>query len=54
MRCNWTTACSGCHETVEGFCNEDGDPELGSGCRECGYTGKRRHDMWLPLKELRV
>ncbi len=32
---SWTDSCSGC-----------GD---GSGCRECGYTGKRRWSVWVPV-----
>ena len=30
----WTSTCSGCE---------------GSGCSECGYTGRRRGGMWVPL-----
>ena len=51
----WTEACTGCHET------EDGHPvgryawdskakcDVGSGCHECGYTGKRRRVEWIPI-----
>jgi len=31
---DWTRQCSGCD---------------GSGCHECGHTGKRRESMWVPL-----
>jgi hypothetical protein len=40
---SWSVACSGCHE---GYGNE---ASKGHGCRECGYTGRRRESMWLPL-----
>lgn len=36
----WTHGCSGCVA-------QDGSY---FGCRECGYTGKRRTSMWLPLE----
>ena len=37
----WTAPCSGCHEGC------DSDP--GSGCHECGHTGVRRNEHWVPL-----
>lgn len=40
----FTSPCSGCHEGYE-----SGDGEAGSGCRECGYTGRRRTREWVPL-----
>ena len=51
----WTDTCSGCCETGEygsfGHYYET-DPKhrclIGSGCDECGYTGKRRNAMWVP------
>ena len=49
----WTQPCSGCHETIDGY-ERDGTTHdkngiaLGSGCCECGYTGKVRVSMWLP------
>lgn len=43
--CKWTSHCSGCTEVPE--CTSA--PERGSGCFECGYTGKIRHYEWLPL-----
>jgi hypothetical protein len=51
----WTQTCSGC------FNSEDGHPIgeypkdakhgcfVGSGCDECGYRGKRRIEMWVPV-----
>lgn len=38
----WTTRCSGCSDADYGF-------ESGAGCRECGYTGKRRVAMFMPF-----
>jgi hypothetical protein len=52
--CRFTTSCSGCVETVDGH-NTFGYPVdekwhclIGGGCRECGYTGKRRVEQWVP------
>jgi hypothetical protein len=56
-----TRACSGCYEPGE--CggraadyqwDEKAQCRLGSGCKECGYTGKRVDRFWLPfdLREL--
>lgn len=42
----WTEACSGCHEGME----YGGNGRQGSGCHECGYTGKRRTGWWSPIK----
>lgn len=41
---SWTGECSGCSTDYEscGYV-------IGMGCRECGYTGKRRHSIWIPL-----
>ena len=62
----YTDSCSGCYETKEGYTNHDypTDPKLGikvgAGCNECGYTGKRKHQLSvavmaeqsnMPLKE---
>lgn len=50
-----TLSCSGCHETCEGYSTGQYayDPkamcEVGFGCEECGYTGKRRHEYWIPF-----
>lgn len=38
-------ACSGCSESYE----YGGGGERGSGCRECGYTGRSRTATWIPL-----
>lgn len=52
----WTQACSGCHETIDGY--ESGnmwDDKLkcyiGWGCSECGYTGKRRIEWFVPFNQ---
>lgn len=49
-----TTPCSGCHEAGDFGGNSGGysyDQKahcyIGSGCKECGYTGKRRHKYSL-------
>jgi hypothetical protein len=40
----WTTSCSGCTEYV------DGQWAYGPmGCGECGYSGKRRQQAWVPI-----
>lgn len=56
----FTLTCSGCYETVDGN-NVYGYPydekagcHVGSGCHECGYTGKRRHQMWYPVKDAEI
>lgn len=41
----WSSACSGCAETPEGHWQD----HRGIGCDECGYTGRRRGGMFLPL-----
>lgn len=41
----YTRSCSGCDETGE----YTGPSERGSGCEECGYTGKRRSEEWVPF-----
>ena len=41
----WSSACSGCSETPEG-CGRD---FRGVGCEECGYTGRCRASMFVPL-----
>lgn len=50
----WTTSCSGCLETEDGH-NVGSYPwdakahcYIGSGCEECGYTGKRRDGIHVP------
>jgi len=50
-----TLPCTGCHHTDEGYSTGQFqyDPkakcEVGFGCHECGYTGKRRWSMWVPF-----
>lgn len=38
-----TGLCSGCACDCHPGCNHGA-----SGCHECGYTGKRRSQMWIP------
>jgi len=51
----WTDSCTGCFEFNEGWglSGYSVDPKhkcyIGSGCDECGYTGKVRHAMWIPF-----
>ncbi|TXH48097.1 MAG: hypothetical protein E6Q97_25525 [Desulfurellales bacterium] len=42
--CVWSQACSGCYE---GY---DSSTATGSGCGECGYTGRRRLGQWVPIE----
>ena len=52
----WTTSCSGCRETEDGHnvghypWDNKAKCYIGSGCDECGYTGKRRDGMHVPVK----
>lgn len=39
---SWTQQCSGC--------SADCEEERGCGCEECGYHGRVRESMWLPLE----
>jgi hypothetical protein len=47
--------CSGCHESEDGHDVGEYDFDkknritLGAGCHECGYTGKRRSQFFIPL-----
>jgi len=41
----WTQHCTGCTETPENTTPE----ERGMGCGECGFTGKRRMEWFVPL-----
>lgn len=45
MRVIYSGACSGCTEVPE--CTHA--PDRGSGCHECGYTGRKRHDYFVPF-----
>lgn len=44
----YTNTCSGCSCDVMEFDEKHGIP-LGMGCHECGYKGKRRWVMYIPL-----
>lgn len=52
----WTDSCSGCFEAGE-YCglahlypwDEKAGCSVGSGCRECGYTGKVRRAELVPF-----
>ena len=55
IRIVYTTECCGCFEGGDymGLAhNYPYDPKarcyVGAGCDECGYTGKRRYDLWMP------
>lgn len=55
MLCSFTISCSGCCEGGEygGLLHhyeydEKAGCHIGGGCRECGYTGKRRWAQWVP------
>ena len=41
---SWSSSCSGCTEVPEMTFG----PDRGSGCSECGYTGRIRHTQWVP------
>lgn len=40
-----TQHCSGCTEVPE----MTSPPDRGFGCEECGYTGRRRWEHWIPF-----
>lgn len=42
----FTSVCSGCTDDREGVVCD-----VGGGCRECGYTGRRRRAEWVPLDD---
>ena len=53
----WTESCTGCFEGGEnmGLAHHylydiKARCYIGAGCEECGYTGKRRVKMWVPLE----
>lgn len=55
IRIVYTSSCSGCFEGGDYMGLAHNYPydkkagcHIGSGCKECGYTGKRRHDFWMP------
>lgn len=39
----WSQACSGCYEGYSPYDSK------GSGCRECGYTGRSHQSHWIPV-----
>ena len=43
---SWSDPCTGCKCDGEYPC--DCCTERGSGCHECGYTGRRKITMWVP------
>jgi hypothetical protein len=52
----FTRACSGCYEpgdygarVADYPWDEKAQCRVGSGCKECGYTGKRVDRFWLPF-----
>jgi hypothetical protein len=49
---SWTSTCSGCFESADEHLYSY-DPKarckLGSGCHECGFTGKRGDFWWRPF-----
>lgn len=50
----WTTSCTGCRETEDGHnvghypWDDKAKCYIGSGCHECGYTGKVRDGTHYP------
>lgn len=52
----WTSSCTGCYESLDGHpvgeypYDKKAGCHVGSGCHECGYTGKRRQAFWVPLE----
>lgn len=41
----WSQCCSVCCDDREGHVSE-----RGAGCHECGYTGRVRSGMWIPIR----
>lgn len=41
--------CTGCHEYIEGQCYCKTVPCVGSGCHECGYQGRVRQRLFMPV-----
>ena len=54
---SFTESCSGCFEFNEGLgldayeYDDKNGCYIGAGCEECGYTGKRRQEHWVPFDE---
>lgn len=58
---SYTSSCSGCCEGGEygGMLHlyrwdDKAECYVGSGCRECGHTGKRRNAYWIDIRLLEV
>lgn len=52
----FTDTCSGCYEWQDDHLypyDEKAQCKVGAGCHECGYTGKRRREHWIPF-DMRV
>lgn len=52
----WTDSCSGCLElgdygggSENYIYDEKAKCLVGAGCHECGYTGKRRNELFVPF-----
>jgi hypothetical protein len=51
----WTSSCTGCLDSSDGHpINAAAYDDVrmcwvGPGCSECGYTGKRRREEWVPI-----
>jgi len=41
----WSQACSGCHDGPNVLAS------TGSGCNECGFTGRALNAQWLPIQD---
>ncbi len=57
----FTMSCPGCCELGEynGLAHlypydKKAQCHIGAGCSECGYTGKRRMNEWVPFEERRT
>ena len=48
IKFTWT--CSGCSCPI--MQNDKNGVPMGMGCDECGYTGKRRSTLYIPLTDL--
>lgn len=46
----YTDTCSGCRCDI--MQSDKNGIAMGMGCEECGYTGKRRSVLYIPLTDL--
>lgn len=46
----YTDTCSGCSCDI--MQRDKNGVDIGMGCDECGYSGKRRHVLYVPLKDI--